>query len=366
MAEVESERVRGALAGKWVWIWNWRRCDGGDAGQVAERLRTAGCRGAVVKAFDGGRWFAQGPSFRDICRGLKSHGLAVGGWGYLYGGGPAAEAARAIETAQHGEADLLVLDVETEFKGHPEATEEVCQRVREALGPSYPLYYSTFAIARYHRSFPYTAFERHCDGTAPQVYWNAFRWPQEQALARTYEDYAALGVPPERVFPVAGLYREGLTPYPAAHEVRDFVRGAAKAGSTGVSFWSYEHMSEAMWEAVAAAGMNANEEEPDGREEDEMSSAEYQELTRELAAVGTRLDRLETDVRALSGGAPAPPTDPSPSPGPATYTVQAGDTLSGIAQKLGLRGWQALYDANRGTIGGNPNTIKPGQVLLLP
>jgi len=344
-----------SLAGKWVWIWNWRRCDGGDVGRVAERLRSAGCRGALVKAFDGGRWFAQGPSFRDISRALKTRGLAVGGWGYLYGRDPAGEAKRAIETAQYGEADLLVLDVESEFKGHPEAAGEICQRVREVLGPSYPLYYSTFAIARYHRSFPYEAFERHCTGTAPQVYWNAFRWPHERALTWTYEDYAALGVPPERVFPVAGLYREGLTPFPAPHEVRGFVRRAAEAGSRGVSFWSYEHMSEGMWDAVASAGMNADE-----AEEEEMSSAEYEELTREMAAVGTRLDRLETDVRALRGDAPAPPS------GPATYTVQAGDTLSGIAQKLGLGGWQALYDANRATIGGNPNAIKPGQVLVVP
>ncbi len=354
------------FAGKWVWIWNWRRCDGGDTGRVAERLRSAGCRGAIVKAFDAGRWFAQGPSFRDVCRALKSRGLAAGGWGYLYGRDPAGEAKRAIETAHYGEADLLVLDVESEFKGRPEVAEEVCQRVREALGPSYPLYYSTFAIARYHRSFPYAAFGRYCTsggsvgGTAPQVYWNAFRWPHDRALAWTYEDYAALGVPPERVFPVAGLYREGLTPYPAPHEVRDFVRRAAEAGSRGVSFWSYEHMSEAMWDAVASAAMS------DGTaEEEEMSSAEYEELTRELAAVGTRLGRLETDVRALRGEAPAPPADPPP-PGPATYTVRAGDTLSGIAQKLGLGGWQALYDANRAMIGGNPNAIKPGQVLILP
>ena len=84
VAEVENQGVI-TLAGKWIWIWNWRRCDDGDANRVAERLRSAGCRGAIVKAFDGDRWFAQGPSFRDISRALKSHDLAVGGWGYLYG-----------------------------------------------------------------------------------------------------------------------------------------------------------------------------------------------------------------------------------------------------------------------------------------
>jgi len=50
------------LAGKWVWVWNWRRCDGGDPVAVAARLRAAGCRGALVKAHDGPRWFDQSAS----------------------------------------------------------------------------------------------------------------------------------------------------------------------------------------------------------------------------------------------------------------------------------------------------------------
>ncbi|MEV6977902.1 transglycosylase family protein [Kitasatospora sp. NPDC093806] len=48
------------------------------------------------------------------------------------------------------------------------------------------------------------------------------------------------------------------------------------------------------------------------------------------------------------------------------YTVQAGDTLGGIATAQGVDGgWQALYDGNRGTVGGDPNLIIPGQVLTL-
>lgn len=47
-----------------------------------------------------------------------------------------------------------------------------------------------------------------------------------------------------------------------------------------------------------------------------------------------------------------------------TYTVVKGDTLSGIAAKFKYPGgWQALYAKNRAVIGGNPNLIKPGQVL---
>ena len=78
------------------------------------------------------------------------------------------------------------------------------------MGQDFPLFYSTFAIARYHQQFPYAAFERHCSGTLPQVYWNAFRWPVEQALAWMYEDYASLEIAADRIFPVAGAYASAL------------------------------------------------------------------------------------------------------------------------------------------------------------
>jgi len=49
-----------------------------------------------------------------------------------------------------------------------------------------------------------------------------------------------------------------------------------------------------------------------------------------------------------------------------TYTVQDGDTLSKIADKLGVQGgWQHLADANADTIS-NPNLVFVGQVLQLP
>lgn len=50
-----------------------------------------------------------------------------------------------------------------------------------------------------------------------------------------------------------------------------------------------------------------------------------------------------------------------------SYTVQSGDTLSGIAKKLtGSSSWQTIYEQNKGIIGSNPNLIKPGQVLTIP
>jgi len=47
--------------------------------------------------------------------------------------------------------------------------------------------------------------------------------------------------------------------------------------------------------------------------------------------------------------------------------VRLGDTLSGIAARFAVRGgWPALYAANRPLIGSDPNTIRPGTVLVLP
>lgn len=50
-----------------------------------------------------------------------------------------------------------------------------------------------------------------------------------------------------------------------------------------------------------------------------------------------------------------------------TYTVKAGDTLSGIAkQQLGNAGaYMKIFDLNKDQLT-DPNKIKPGQVLRLP
>lgn len=47
----------------------------------------------------------------------------------------------------------------------------------------------------------------------------------------------------------------------------------------------------------------------------------------------------------------------------AVYIVQRGDTLSGIAKKLGISNWRTLYDQNKSVIGSNYNLIRPGQQL---
>ena len=60
----------------------------------------------------------------------------------------------------------------------------------------------------------------------------------------------------------------------------------------------------------------------------------------------------------------APATSAPQSAPNGDYTVASGDTLSGIAGKLGVSGgWQALWDKNKSVVA-NPNLIFPGQQLV--
>ncbi len=73
------------------------------------------------------------------------------------------------------------------------------------------------------------------------------------------------------------------------------------------------------------------------------------------------------DFSDVEGGASS--TAPKPAPAEArTYTVVKGDSLSKIAKSLygNAVKWKAIYEANKATIGGNPDLIKPGQVLTIP
>lgn len=59
---------------------------------------------------------------------------------------------------------------------------------------------------------------------------------------------------------------------------------------------------------------------------------------------------------------------PNTQPAPKSYTVVSGDCLWNIAKKYYDDGSQytKIYEANKGTIGSNPNLIKPGQKLVIP
>jgi len=70
----------------------------------------------------------------------------------------------------------------------------------------------------------------------------------------------------------------------------------------------------------------------------------------------------------VSGADTVPAAQGGPgSIGARSYTVEKGDTLSAIAQRVYGRAsyWKRIFEANRDTLD-NPDRIHPGQTLTLP
>jgi nucleoid-associated protein YgaU len=80
----------------------------------------------------------------------------------------------------------------------------------------------------------------------------------------------------------------------------------------------------------------------------------------------TQAPVTQGDVRAPADDATAPQHSAPPALSGETYALEAGDTLSTVAHKLGIEGgWEKLADANMDTIA-NPNLVFAGQVIQLP
>lgn len=87
--------------------------------------------------------------------------------------------------------------------------------------------------------------------------------------------------------------------------------------------------------------------------------------TTRTAPSTTTPKKAATTTKAATPKA-AKPANSAPAVSGKTVTVKLGDTLSELAQQLGVKGgWQALYQANTAKVK-NPNLIFVGQVLSIP
>jgi hypothetical protein len=267
--------VASVLSGKWVWVWNWRRCLGGDPSRVARRLHDAGCAGAIVKSDDGGHSFDQGRPVWEIVDALQREGLRAGCWGYVYGcDSPTVvygdlkhnwteEAAMAVRfiterpSPSYRGPDLYVVDVEGEYERRPADpfanAERYLQDVRAAVGPSFPLAYAPLAQPDYHRRLPYAVFQRHCGAVLPQAYHNAMLVSPERALALTYDAFTREGLLALPMAPAGGAYGT-VTP----DELWRRAAEAMRRGARMLSWWSFEHIENErleLWDAIAAVSL---------------------------------------------------------------------------------------------------------------
>jgi len=114
------------------------------------------------------------------------------------------------------------------------------------------------------------------------------------------------------------------------------------------------------------------------KEKEQEELAAQHEAQRKMQEALARRQQQEAAKPAAAPAAPSaapatakpqavPVSQPAPSDGE-TYTVQKGDSLSKIAKHhLGdANAWRRIYEANKATIGDNPDKIFPGQKLKIP
>ena len=93
------------------------------------------------------------------------------------------------------------------------------------------------------------------------------------------------------------------------------------------------------------------------------TEADKNEIWTAIKTIPEWRDQVVAEITVTGGGGAAA----SGASGSKTYTVKAGDTLSGIAQsELGSAGsYMKIFEANRDQLS-DPDKIKPGQVLKIP
>ncbi len=247
-----------AVQGKGFFIWKIPNCEGGNAQSIANQAQSAGLSFVPIKIADGTR-----PMNYDTARAvdlippvalaLKSAGLQVWGWHYIYGYDPLGEARRAIQRLQALQLDGYVIDAEAEFKqpGKDRAVRQFMAELRSAF-PSLPVALSSYRFPSYHQDFPWKAFMEGIDYNMPQVYWEAAHNPGTQ-LARCVREFQAL-TPYHPVLPIGPAYKTGGWA-PTEADIREFASTAIGLGIPTISFFSWDECRRDLpkiWNTVAS------------------------------------------------------------------------------------------------------------------
>lgn len=256
--------ARGGLpVGKGMWIWMEDRADGGDAAAIVARAKATGLTHIYVRTGTLKGGFIGGPFLDRLLPVAHLQGIRVYGWDFPYLDRPGDDVNRALAaitytTPDGHRIDGFSSDIESTSEGvnnDPEFVRAYSTWLRANVGPDYPLIATVPnpTAARLARGFPYAEIIPSFDAVAPMVYWMNRDPGADVASAVAF--FAPWGKP---VFPVGQAYDgapEGGPPgVPNREAIIRFMQHAEAAGGVGVSFWSWQHATPEVWEAVRDAG----------------------------------------------------------------------------------------------------------------
>lgn len=226
------------FAGNGMWIWYVNKSEGGNLDAIALRAKAAGMSTVYVKSADGGTVWSQFTP--RLVADLHARGLRVCAWQFVYGADPIAEARAAAASVAAG-ADCFVIDAETKYEGRYAAAQRYIVALRAAIGPDYPVGFTSFPYVDFHPRLPYSVFlgPGGAQANMPQVYAKAIGGSVDAVSAKTVAQNRIYGTP---MAPLGQSYDS-----PSAADLRRFRAVWAGYGAGGLSWWSWQSTGNAAW-----------------------------------------------------------------------------------------------------------------------
>jgi hypothetical protein len=243
-----------AFDGNAMWIWQLPRA--GSWATIARRAKANNITALYIKSANGSyEWTQFTPAMVDY---FQAQGLKVCGWAYLYGGSPkwgspTQEAIASANAYLKDGADCFIMDPESEYEGRDRyvAADTYMTKLRQLVGPDFPIALATFPYVDFHPGMPYSVFLRPDGGAqanAPQMYWDTIRVTPDRIFSRTYGWNQLYQRP---IYPIGQTYKgEGRSTYPKTTDIKRFRRLATAYGSPGTSWWEWTQSTSAGFRAA--------------------------------------------------------------------------------------------------------------------
>src|SRR3954464_9421037 len=229
--------------GDGMWIWELPKSSGGNPTAMGLKAHAAGIETGFVKSSGGATPPAQfSPA---LVQALHAQGLRACAWQFVYGADPAAEAAQGARAVATG-ADCLVIDVESKYEGRYAQAQQYVAALRAAIGPAFPVGFTSFPYVDFHPRMPYSVFlaPGAAQANMPQVYWKAIGGSVDAVSAKTWAHNRLYGAP---IAPLGQTYQS-----PTPDELQRFRQVWASYGAGGLSWWSWQASPEYAWQTLAA------------------------------------------------------------------------------------------------------------------
>jgi hypothetical protein len=263
------------ITGNGYFIWQVKRI--GDLATAARKAKQAGLSWVAIKVTDGPYKFNIDPDTKhdyapDAVAAFRAAGIAVWGWGYVYGNVPDAEAAAAVDRVKSLGLTGWIIDAEAEYKNKPYQASLYMGALRTRL-PGIPLAICSFRYPDVHPEFPWKQFLQ-ADINMPQVYWMQAQNSGIQ-LKQSYTQFKNRTTIP--YIPIGAAFGEAGW-IPTTDSIKEFANTSLDLGLNGYGWWEWYDavkVYSSMWDASVARSNNPGGVSPDNQPTEDLMSYQF-------------------------------------------------------------------------------------------